>query len=287
LVPSDLLWLVNRLKHQPLMHVQMGSNGLASGGSMEDAILSGLYEVIERDAWTINQFLLDNWGIFPKRTPLDNLPERLGQAIGKIERAKIKLHLFDISNDYQVPVYCAMLLDHSVAQAGNFAGYGCHLNAEIAAIRAVTEAVQGRASYISGARDDLFRRQFLIMKRLDQIKLDKMFLELEQGSSINEYRVLHFDDVKTELRHLLRLIKTRGISQVFVKDMGSYLDGAVHVVRVFSPQCEPFKFDHWSPSLRCLSYVGRKIESLTEQAAEGEEWKDSHRFSGTETDLNA
>jgi ribosomal protein S12 methylthiotransferase accessory factor len=286
LVPSDLLWLINRLKHQPLMHVQMGSNGLASGGSTEDAILSGLYEIIERDAWTINQFILDNWGIFPRRTPLDELPERLAQVVEKITAAKVKLHLFDISNDYQIPVYGALLLDHSANVAGNFAGYGCHLNAEIAAIRAVTEAAQGRASYISGARDDLFRRQFLIMKRLDQVKLDKMFLELEPDTPVTDYRTMSFPDVRTELRYLLRLIKTRGISQVFVKDMGTYLDGSVHVVRVFSPQCEPFKFDHWTPSLRCLSYAQRRVEALAAKVNEGDEWKND-RIGGTETDLNA
>jgi len=62
LIPRDLVWLVNRLEDQPLMYLQMGSNGLAAGATMEDAILSGLYEIIERDAWTTHQFLLDNCG---------------------------------------------------------------------------------------------------------------------------------------------------------------------------------------------------------------------------------
>ena len=34
-------------------------------------------------------------------------------------------------------------------------GFGCHLTAEIAMSRAITEAVQTRLAYISGARDDL------------------------------------------------------------------------------------------------------------------------------------
>ena len=262
LIPSDLVWLVCRIKHQPLMHLQMGSNGLASGGSLEDAILGGLYEIIERDAWTLHQYLLDYCGVMPKRTPLVNLPQRLETLVRKIEGAGVKLHLFEITNDYSVPVYSAILLDRTGNCAGTFGGYGAHLNAEIAAVRAITEAIQGRASYISGARDDLFRRQFLLMKRMNQEKLDTMFSDLEPGSLVTEHRTLDFPDVKTELRYLLKLIKAHGVNEVFVKDMGSYLADKVYVVRVFSPQCEPFRFDHWRPGIRCVSYARRYMEEL-------------------------
>jgi ribosomal protein S12 methylthiotransferase accessory factor len=280
LVPSDLIWMVPRLKHQLLMYLQMGSNGLASGGTLEDAILGGLYELIERDAWTLNQYLLDYCGMMPVRTPLASLPERLETLVRKIEAAGVKLHLFEITNDYVVPVYSAILLDKTGNCAGTFGGYGAHLNAEIAAIRAVTEAIQGRAGYISGARDDLFRRQFLLMKRMDQEKLDTMFSEMETGSLLTEHRTLDFSDVKTELRYLLKLLKSVGVNQVFVKDMGSFLDDSVHIVRVFSPQCEPFRFDHWAPGLRCLSYAQRYMEQLSDgrgktapAVEEGEAWQ--------------
>lgn len=289
LVPSDLVWMVTRIKHQPLAYFQMGSNGLASGGTLEDAILSGLYEILERDAWTLNQWLMDLHGLFPKRTPLIDLPPRVETMVRRIEAAKLHLHLFDITNNYSVPVFRAILLDLSGNVAGTFAGFGCHLNAEIAAIRAITEAAQGRCCYISGARDDMFRRQFMLMKRLDQHALDKMFSELPLGAALSDYRVVHFNDVRTELRYLLKLIRQFGVSDVFVKDMGSVLEGKLHVVRVFSPQCEPHMFDSWQPGLRCLSYAQAKLAELArsqvpaesaqveeeaeEEEEEGEAWK--------------
>jgi YcaO-like protein with predicted kinase domain len=281
LIPSDLIWLNARIEDQPLMYVQMGSNGVASGGSMEDAILSGLYEVIERDAWTLNQYLLDG-GFVLHRTPLVDLPPRIEGCIRKIEEANLKLHIFDITNDYKIPVFSAIILDLSGNCAGTFGGYGCHLTAEVAVIRAITEAAQARCCYISGARDDLFRRQFLLMKRMDQHKLHDLFSTLPLGCPLTDYRLLHFPDVRTELRYLLKLIRQFGVSDVFVKEMGSYLDGKVHVVRVISPQCEPFRFDHWAPSLRCVSYAQRRIDELVSQhpapetapqEEEGEEWK--------------
>lgn len=284
LVPSDLIWLSPRVPEQPFMYFQTGTNGLASGGSMEDAILSGLYEVIERDGWTLKQFLLDNCGYLARRVPLYGLPEELEELVHKLEEAKLRLHLFDVTTDYQVPVIGSMLLDLNGNCAGIFTGYGAHLNIRVAALRAITEAVQSRAVYIAGARDDLFRRQFLLMKRVDHHRLDQMYNELELSCPLNEYRQIEFNTVKEELRYLLRLIKSRGVSEVYVKELGVRND--VHVVRVFSPQCEPYRFDYWEPSLRCISYAKRKMAELAKQGKEkvtepeeddeeGEEWKKS------------
>jgi ribosomal protein S12 methylthiotransferase accessory factor len=278
LIPSDLIWMAPRITEQPFLYLQTGSNGLASGATIEDAILSGLYEVIERDAWTLQQFMSDNCGVLPKRIPLFGLPDELEDLVGKIDRAQLKLHLLDATNDYQIPVINAHLLDLSGNGAGLFSGFGAHVNARVAAIRAITEAIQARACYIAGARDDLFRRQFLLMKRLDHNRLHQMFSELEGTSPLNTYRTVTFSLIKDELRYVLRLIKSRGISEVYVKELGTRF--GVHVVRVISPQCEPFRFEFWKPGLRCLSYAQRKMAELakkqkvTEPDDEGEEWKE-------------
>lgn len=283
-IPSDLIWMVGRLKTD-VMHFQMGSNGLGGGCTVEDAILGALYEIIERDAWTLSFFLQDSAGLQPRRSPLIALPPKLEHCVRQIEKAESRLHLFDITTDYNVPAFGAIILDLSGQCAGTFGGYGCHLDAEVAAIRAITEAAQARCCYISGARDDLFRRQFLLMKRMDQDKLDKMFNKLPSSIPITSYKKLNFPDVRAELRYLLRSVKTNGLSQVYVKELGSFLDGTIQVVRVISPQCEAFRSDMWSPSLRCISYTQRKLLEFTRAKVvapvkeeepdeeEGEEWK--------------
>jgi ribosomal protein S12 methylthiotransferase accessory factor len=209
----------------------------------------------------------------PKRTPLASMGASLEACVRRIEASDARVHLFNVTNDYRVPVFGAIILDLSGDCCGSFSGYGAHLNAEVAAARAISEAAQARCCYISGARDDLFRRQFLFMKRIDQAKVDQMFNELEPGSLISEFRTLNFPDVKTELRYLLKFIRQFGVTEVYVKELGSYLDGAVQVVRVISPQCEPFRFDHWTPGFRCINYAHRKMKALKEKEKEGENWK--------------
>jgi ribosomal protein S12 methylthiotransferase accessory factor len=270
LVPSELIWIITRLPEQAFMYFQVGSNGLASGASLEDAILSGLYEIVERDGWSLHTYMMENLGVLANRMPLVNLCPEIERIVQRLDEHELKLHLFDCTTDYQVPVFTAAILDLSGQGAGTFAGYGCHLNAESAALRAITEAIQGRACYISGARDDMLRRQFLLMKHLDQVKLNQMFNELECGSSISEYRKVEFPDTKSELRYLLKLLKGRGVSEVFVKDLGVHAD-CLHVVRVFSPQCEAHRFDYWKPGLRCLSYAQRKLEELKQEEKNAEQ----------------
>jgi ribosomal protein S12 methylthiotransferase accessory factor len=282
LIPSDIVWMRNRIENQPLSYFQGASNGLASGGTLEDAILSALYEILERDAWTLSQYLSDSLGLLPNRTPLIGLPEALELIVRKIEAAGLKLYLFDLTNDYRVPVFSATLLDLNGDCAGLFSGFGAHLDAEIAAIRAVSEAVQSRCCYISGARDDLFRRHFLLMKKVDQQKLDTMYAGLPAASALAEYRSVEFPDVKSELRYLLKLVRSCGVSEVYVRPIGAVLDAQLHVVRVFSPQCEPVHLDTWTPGPRCIHSARRKLEELSKQrepapappvSEEGEEWK--------------
>jgi ribosomal protein S12 methylthiotransferase accessory factor YcaO len=115
----------------------------------------------------------------------------------------------------------------------------------------------------------MFRRQFLIMKRVDQIKLDQMFTEHSVLSdNLSEYRKLDFPDIRTELRYLLKLVRQFGVNEVYAKELGTALDGELHVVRVISPQCEPVKLDHWAPGYRCLAYCSRYMHGLAEKKSE-------------------
>lgn len=149
LLPSEIIWLRNRpgIKYSKLF--QRSSNGQALGPTWESAFVAGLYECIERDAITIRLATLREFNIFP---PALEPPE--SELTDRIAAAGLKPLLFYCTVDIPVPVVWCFLADPTGEQTG-YSGYGTDIDLERATQKAMLEAVQSRAIYIAGARDDM------------------------------------------------------------------------------------------------------------------------------------
>lgn len=155
--PSDLVWITSRLKDEPKFF--MGTtNGCATGGTFEDALVQGIVELVERDAVTLRQIAVDQ-GTDPPRVNPDSFTGNLKTIYDACEAAGSTIYLFYCTIDISLPVFWSVLVDREHG-LGRFAGYGCHVNSHVAAERAMLEAVQSRAVLVSGARDDIMRRDF-------------------------------------------------------------------------------------------------------------------------------
>lgn len=132
------------------------SNGLASGNTYEEALCHALFEAIERDATSKVDDLSDE-ELAPRRVKIASIDSPHNQAlIKKIQTAGYELYVWDITSEFGIPAYSAYIDDKKhIRGLGVFAGYGAHLSKEVALSRAITEAVQSRLTYISGARDDV------------------------------------------------------------------------------------------------------------------------------------
>jgi len=112
------------------------SNGCAAGNTLEEAILQGLFELIERDAagiWWYNQITL----------PLFDLNLMDQDNLEKLKDTLSPSHDFwalDLTNDLGIPVMAAIGRDKK--SAGWILGFGCHLIPAMAAQRALTELCQ-------------------------------------------------------------------------------------------------------------------------------------------------
>jgi ribosomal protein S12 methylthiotransferase accessory factor len=268
-MPSNMIWLKDRIVQQ-FLDVQQSSNGLASGVSTEDAVLQGLYEVIERDGWTINYFVRDSLGIPPTKIPMVGLPPEIEWTIQIIRKAGLFPFLFNCTQvDLGIPVIgCALFGRDGV---GLFGGYGCHLNARVAAQRALLESVQSRLCFISGARDDLYRRDFLVMKRQSSEKLIKELEALEPsvpnwGEFANSFDQLHFADTADELDFLRVMLKNHGITQLYFKVLAREQFGqqSLTVVKVIAPQLEGVHCEYWATNGRATARLAKEMERLTD-----------------------
>ncbi|EJZ17262.1 hypothetical protein RCCGEPOP_31661 [Rhizobium sp. Pop5] len=139
----------------------MSSDGLASGNNLEEAIFHGVLERIERDAHVLWQVGREADRYSRCVDPRGFEDPALTGLIDRIETSGLALRLFDITSDIAIPCFTAMLGPGDIKSERDIrlvevtGGTGAHPSAVRAAIRAVTEAVQSRLTYISGARDDI------------------------------------------------------------------------------------------------------------------------------------
>lgn len=126
------------------------TNGLASGNTLIEAVLHALYEVIERDATTT--------AVTTGHRGVPVAPATLGSPIVDelcrlIAAADVELSVGFLASRAGLPCFLASVRGEDYP--AEMFGFGCHVDPEIALTRAITEAVQTRLGYVSGARDDL------------------------------------------------------------------------------------------------------------------------------------
>lgn len=129
------------------------TNGLSAGNTKEDAIVSGCYEVIERDGV--------NLAMIASRTqPMNKIAtntltcEKAAQLVNMIEEAGAQVNLYDCTSEVGVPTYLCVIAD-AERGFGLHRGAGCHRYASVAMVRAICEAAQARCILLAGARDDI------------------------------------------------------------------------------------------------------------------------------------
>jgi ribosomal protein S12 methylthiotransferase accessory factor len=119
----------------PFCHAD--SNGCSSGGSLEEAILQGFFEVVERDAvslWWYNRLRR------PAIDPAGLDDAFLARMMTHYRSVGRTLHVLDLTTDLGVPVAAAVSATTEGARI--LVGFGAHLDASIAVLRALSELNQ-------------------------------------------------------------------------------------------------------------------------------------------------
>ncbi|GAA1973211.1 YcaO-like family protein [Amycolatopsis minnesotensis] len=155
LVPTDVLDLDGRItdRWRPPLFVK-SSNGLASGNILDEAVLHGLYEVIERDALT-------RAGNGPVRHLVDSrtVDGESGELFRRLRDAGVDAAADLLPSPTGLPCFRARIISDSFPVV--FVGMGCHFDRDVALCRALTEAVQSRVTTIAGTRDDVTGDRFV------------------------------------------------------------------------------------------------------------------------------
>lgn len=112
------------------------SNGCAAGNTLEEAILQALFELIERDAsavWWYNK-------IERPEFDMSRIDKQQFTLLEETLKPGFDFWVLTLTHDIGVPVMVAVGQDKKT-QGLSF-GFGCHLQSELAALRALTELCQ-------------------------------------------------------------------------------------------------------------------------------------------------
>ncbi|AFZ04555.1 TOMM precursor leader peptide-binding protein [Calothrix sp. PCC 6303] len=115
------------------------SNGCAAGNTLEEAILQGFMELVERDAvalWWYNS-------LQKPQVHLDSFDEPYFQSLKQYyQTINRELWVLDITSDLNIPVFAAVSRRSDREVEDIVLGYGAHFDAKIAISRALTEVNQ-------------------------------------------------------------------------------------------------------------------------------------------------
>jgi len=216
---------------------ETGSNGLASGNLLIEALCAALLEVVERDAIACNA-MTPGRALADRRVIAETIRfPRVLDLLQRLSDADVSVLLYDQRCDSDVPVYMARIYERRERHHGQYSGFGAHLDPEIALVRAVTEAVQSRLTYIAGSRDDYFRHDYLA-HRMSDTGRDVEFIESETATVdvsglCSESTPTFEGDVAVLVEKLRRI----GIDHVIAVDL-THEEVGIPVVRVIVPGLE-------------------------------------------------
>jgi len=217
---------------------QIGTVGLAAGNHPLEAMCHGLCEVLECDALTLWRLS----GAADDRRAIDPLsitdPECL-RLLGQLAAADIVVRIWDMTSDAGVASFCCLVADKGDEFTDAEYGCGCHPAREVALLRALTEAVQSRTTFITGARDDYPLDAWELSSR--RRRRDQLVGAIEAmpppSSSFSTVPTFNAPTVAGDLDWLLRRLRAIGIEQVIAVDLTKETVG-LPVVRMVVPGLE-------------------------------------------------
>jgi ribosomal protein S12 methylthiotransferase accessory factor len=198
------------------------SNGNAAGASLQESIVRGFLELVERDSvalWWYNR-------VPRPRVELASFPEPYFQSLAELHRILGReIYVLDISADFPIPAFAAV----SKAEKGRGAlllGFGAHLEPRIAIVKALTEMDQSLGEAISGTRPRYFLGELL----------EDTFLAPNPAAPVKtyaDYADRHCTDLQEDLRNCVELARARGLETLVLDQTRA--DAGMRALKVIVP----------------------------------------------------
>ena len=222
---------------------QATTNGLASGNHWLEAVLHGLYEVVERDAialWRAGGARARD----ARAVALDSIDGEVSAALlARYRAAEVAVRVWDVTSDIGLPCFVALAVAPDGADGVEpELGSGCHADRDVAMSRTLSEAAQARLTRISGARDDFVPETFDDDAKSERLDMATQWLRSPARRAFQDAPDCAGPTLRHDLDTALARLDAAGLRQVAYVDL-TRADFGIPVARVIVPGLE----GPWTP----------------------------------------
>lgn len=236
----------------------MSSNGLASGNHRLEAISHALCELIERDANSLWHHASSRTRA-ARRVALDSCADPTVRGVlAKFAAADVAVAIWETTSDVGVACFLCEVADRrarALAPLPPTTGSGCHPRREVALLRALTEAAQGRLTRIAAVREDLDDRLYAPAEAAD--RLEAFVRDVAEADTPRAFDAAPTFDAPTfagDLRWQLAQLARVDLDTVLVVDL-THPALQIPVVRVVVPGLESMaELPHVAPGKRAQAW---------------------------------
>lgn len=269
LIPEQLVYYFDNTSEKANERfVYDSSNGAALGNNLEEALLYGLFEVIERDNFMVSFFNR------LQLTEIDIYTSEMKDVIVLCEYLNSRgytMHFFDMSMELKVPtIWGVMVNQNSGAVVKTYSAAGAHFDPERALKSALIECVSSvpvyeevfASTYHVERKKDIFKNVFNLTEFTDHVlyyshenaieKLDFLFGDDQPKKSIQDtypewYKENKYkgETINDDLNHLIKNT-LKYYDDIYLTDLsGNDLNEiGLKCVKVIVPGMQPVTFGH-------------------------------------------
>jgi oxazoline/thiazoline synthase len=194
------------------------SNGCAAGNTLEEAVLQGFFELVERDnvaLWWYNR--VPRPGV-----ELDSFGEPyLSELTDYLSSRQREMRVLDITADLSIPVFACWSRRTDSTREEIVLGFGAHLDARIALLRAVTEMNQMLSYLLQAPPDKVFSEHVTDEETVHWLKTatleNQPYLQPAWSTplrTVADYRLNFSDDVADDIRACQSLVERQGLEML-------------------------------------------------------------------------
>ncbi len=220
--------------------ISADSNGCAAGNCIEEAILQGFFELVERDSIAI-------WWYNRLQRPLIDLESfqipYIEKLLKEYEQMGREVWVLDISSDLGIPVFVALSRLKQSEQEKIFIGFGAHLDVRIALLRSLTEMNQF-STCSPFWEENPCDEQDRIDKQIVYDWMTRATIENQpflKGSSIKsskDFPMWESPDLLEDIKHCQKIVESQGMEFLVLDQTRAEI--GLNVVKVIVPGLRHF-----------------------------------------------